>query len=261
MILLLPPTNERQQCVNSFCAGTITYTATKCIALYLNWFFNAQSFQYVLVYNITTMHAMTHRAYIFVARSPRVNIEEPVFLSTIRYLSTSFQVQLPSCQIPTTMPDSKSLNTLLLEVMISSKNEHVFIRDLNDLTLQIIFDAWWASMNVSSMRSIAWKDCRHAPWWRSYLHCGIEKTGSPGIICIVCHRVLCHPSEHGTSSMGKHVLAKEHITELNELTESEVTDSTSSKVGEAALAIPKWQGSCRITIVSLERKFIVDIDF
>ena len=61
--------------------------------------------------------------------------------------------------------------------------------------------------------------------------------------------------------MGKHVLAKEHITELNELTESEVTDSTSSKVGEAALAIPKWQGSCRITIVSLERKFIVDIDF
>jgi len=48
------------------------------------------------------------------------------------------------------MSDSKSLNTSLLEVMISSKNEHVFIRDLSGHILQIIFDAWWASMNVGS---------------------------------------------------------------------------------------------------------------
>ena len=39
------------------------------------------------------------------------------------------------------MSDSKSLNTSLLEIMISFKNEHVFIHDLSDLTLQIIFDA------------------------------------------------------------------------------------------------------------------------
>jgi hypothetical protein len=39
--------------------------------------------------------------------------------------------------------------------MISSKNERVFIRDLSDLTLQIIFDAWWASMNEGSKRPIA----------------------------------------------------------------------------------------------------------
>jgi len=39
--------------------------------------------------------------------------------------------------------------------MISSKNECVFIRDLSDPTLQIIFDAWWASMNVGSKRPIA----------------------------------------------------------------------------------------------------------
>jgi len=39
------------------------------------------------------------------------------------------------------MLDSQSLNTSVLEVMISSKNERVFIRDLSDLTLQIIFDA------------------------------------------------------------------------------------------------------------------------
>ena len=145
--------------------------------------------------------------------------------------------------------------------MISSKNERVFIRDLSDLTLQIIFDGWWASMNVGSKRPIAWKNSRHAPSWRFYLHCGIEETGSPGIICIVCHQVLRHPSEHGTSSMGKHLLAKAHIAKLNELTESEVTELTSSTVDETALAILKRQGSRGITIVSLQRKTIFDIQF
>jgi len=151
------------------------------------------------------------------------------------------------------------LNTSLLEVMLSSRNEHVFIRDLSDLTLQIIFDALWASMNVSSKRPIAWKNSRHAPSWRFYLHCGIEKTGSPAIICIMCHQVLRDPSEHGTSSMGKHLLAKAHIAKLNELTESEVTELTSSTVDETSLAILKRQRSRGITIVSVPRKMILDI--
>jgi len=158
------------------------------------------------------------------------------------------------------MSDSQSRNISLPEVMISSKNERVFIRDWNDLTLHIIFDAWWASMNGGSKRSIAWKNSRHAPSWRFYLHCGIEKTGSPGIICIVRHQVLRHPSEHGTNSMGKHLLAKAHIAKLNELTESEVTELTSSTVDEAALAILKRQASRGITIVSSQEKFIGDID-
>jgi len=74
------------------------------------------------------------------------------------------------------------------------------------------------------------------------------------MICIVCHQVLCHPSEHGTSSKGKHLLAKAHIAKLNELTESEVTELTSSTVDGIALAILKRQGSRGITIVSLQRK-------
>jgi len=159
------------------------------------------------------------------------------------------------------MSDTQSLNTSLLEVMISSKNERVYIRDLSDLNLQIIFDAWWASMNIGSKRPIAWKNSRHMPSWQFYLHCGIEETGSPGIICIVCHQVLRHPSEHGTSSMGKHLLAKAHIAKLNELTESEVTELTSTTVDETALAILKRQGSRGITIVSLQRKTIFDIQF
>jgi hypothetical protein len=159
------------------------------------------------------------------------------------------------------MSDSQSLSPLLLEIMISCKNERVFIHDLSDLTLQIIFDAWWASMNVGSKRPIAWKNSRHAPSWRFYLHCGIEETGSPGIICIVCHQVLRHPSEHGTSSMGKHLLPIAHIAKLNELTVSEVTELTSSTVEETALAILKRQGSHGITIVSSDRKTIFDIQF
>ena len=65
------------------------------------------------------------------------------------------QVGIPSILISTAMSNTQSLNTSLREVMISSKNERGFIRDLSDLTLQIIFDAWWASMNVGTKWPIA----------------------------------------------------------------------------------------------------------
>jgi len=148
------------------------------------------------------------------------------------------------------MSDSQSLNTSFLEVMISSKNEHVFIRDLSDLTLQIIFEAWWASMNIGLKRPITGNNSRHAPLWRFDLHYGMAENGSLGIICIDCHQVLRYPSEHGTSSMGKHLLANAHIAKWNELTESEVTELTSSMVDETALAILRREGSRRISIVS-----------
>jgi hypothetical protein len=61
--------------------------------------------------------------------------------------------------------------------------------------------------------------------------------------------------------MGKNLLAKAYIAKLNELTESEVTELTSSTVDEKALAILKRQGNRRITIVSLQRKIISNIQF
>jgi len=161
--------------------------------------------------------------------------------------------------ISTAMSDTKSLNTSLLEVMISSKNECVLICYLSDLTLQIIFDAWRAPIDEGSKRPIGWNNSRHAPSWRFYLPCRIEGTSSPGIICIVCHQILHHPSDHGSSSMGKHLLAKAHITKFNELTESEVTELTSSMVDETALAILKRQRCPGITIVSLQMKITFDI--
>jgi hypothetical protein len=72
------------------------------------------------------------------------------------------------------MSDTQSLNTSLQEVMITSYNERVFIRDLSDLTLQIIFNAWWASMEVGLKQPVTWNSFGHAPLWRFYLHCGIE---------------------------------------------------------------------------------------
>jgi len=83
-----------------------------------------------------------------------------------------------------------------------------------------------------------------------YQHCGIEETGCSGIISIICDQGLCHPSGHGTGLVGKQLLATAHIAMLNELTEWDVTDFTSSTVHETALAILKRQGSQGIAIVS-----------
>jgi len=54
--------------------------------------------------------------------------------------------------------------------------------------------------------------------------------------------------------MGNHWLAKAHIAKWNKLTEREITELTSSRVDETALAILKWQGSRGVTIVSSQRK-------
>ena len=61
--------------------------------------------------------------------------------------------------------------------------------------------------------------------------------------------------------MEKHLLAKAHIAKLNELTESEVTELTSSTVDDAALAILKRQGCRGITMVSSQWKIRFDNDF
>jgi hypothetical protein len=174
---------------------------------------------------------------------------------------TASQVKISSIQITMAMSDSQLLNTSLQEVMISSNNERVLIHDLNDHTLPIIFHTWWAFLNVGSKHSVAWNTARHAPLWQLYLHYCIEQTGSPGIICIVSHQVLPHPSEHETCSMGKYLLAKAPIAKLHKLTKSEVTKLTSSVVDETALVILKRQGSCGIQIVSLQRMFTFDFRF
>jgi hypothetical protein len=59
--------------------------------------------------------------------------------------------------------------------------------------------------------------------------------------------------------MGTHLMAKAHIANLVKFTESEVTQLTNATVDKPSLAIVKRQGSQGITIVSLQRKIIFDI--
>ena len=202
----LPPTIEHPQSVNNFCGGSEHYTAMNCIVLFLNQLLHGQSLQSFLVYNFTNMHAMSYRSDFF-ACSCRVTCEEPAVCYTLTILSVVFRVKYNCFLILPAMLDSKSLNISLLWIIISSKNEHVFICDLSDLTLQIIFDAWWASMNIGSKRPIAWNNYRHASSWQFYLHCAIEETGSPGIICIVRHQVLRHPSIRTCDQLNGETLA------------------------------------------------------
>jgi hypothetical protein len=61
--------------------------------------------------------------------------------------------------------------------------------------------------------------------------------------------------------MRTQLLAKAHIAKLKELSESEVTELTCLTADETALAILKRQGSGGITIVSLQKKIIFDIQF
>jgi len=127
--------------------------------------------------------------------------------------------------------------------MISFNDEHVFIRDMSNFALYIIRDTWWASMNLCTKHPIAENHSRYAPSWRFYWHCGFGGTGFPGIVYIVCHQCLRHLLEHGTSSMGKHLLVNVLIEKLKELTELEVSELTSTSVDEKAFAILKRQGS------------------
>jgi len=143
-----------------------------CIVLFLNPVLCCQSFQSVPVYNFANMPAMSYRSDLF-ASSCRVNIWEPAVYFNVLLISTVSRVGLPSFLIQTAMSDSKSLNISLLEAMISSKTEHVFLLNLSDLTLHIIFDTWWASMNDGSKWPIGWNNSRHAPSWLFYLHCRI----------------------------------------------------------------------------------------
>jgi len=154
------------------------------------------------------------------------------------------------------MSDSKCFNTSLLEVMISSKTKHVCIRDLRDVTLQIISGAWWALMNVCAKYPIVGNNSKNAAVWRFYLHWGMEENSSACGICIACHCVLRHPSDGGTSSMGKHLVTQSHIAKVFKSTESEGSELTCWMVDERALPIPKRYGSREITIVSLQSKFI-----
>jgi len=157
------------------------------------------------------------------------------------------------------MSDSESVIFPLQEVLILLTNECLFIRDVSNLTGQIQFDPSWTSTNVCSKCSIASNHSRHAASLHINLHRGMEASSSDGILCSICHQVLRHPAEHATYSIRIHLLATVHCAMLNELTESNDSELTTSIVDETALAILKQQGSWGITVVSWQWKFFLHI--
>jgi hypothetical protein len=139
---------------------------------------------YLLEFNISNLHAMSHRSDVVLAFTSTINIEDPAFHQTVTCHLTVTEVQLSGIYYPTAMLNTQSSNPLFLVVMISSKNQLDFIRDLKDLTFQIFFDAWWASMIIVTMRTNGSNNSKHAPEWQLYLHYGIEETSSLGNRCI-----------------------------------------------------------------------------
>lgn len=121
-IMLPPPNDERQWIVTSACRGPTSYTAMNSIAIFLNLCFSCLSFQYVLVYNFTTMDAIFLRSDSYLTHISTVDIYEAVLYIAMTYFLTVSPVKFCSFQIPTTMSYAKSFNTLLLQAMISSKN-------------------------------------------------------------------------------------------------------------------------------------------
>jgi len=89
---------------------------------------------YVLVFYLTNMHVMSHRSDFLLTCSSKVNSYEPAFYVGITYPLTVTQIELRRVQFPTMMSDSKSQTMSFSEVMISAKNDHVFICDLSNLT-------------------------------------------------------------------------------------------------------------------------------
>jgi hypothetical protein len=79
------------------------------------------------------------------------------------------------------------------------------------------------------------------------------------IICIICHQVFYHPSEHGISSLGKHLFATAYIVKLNTFTEYNVTQLTSLSVNEMPLALRIRPSSRGIPIVSSQSQIIFEI--
>lgn len=175
------------------------------------------------------------------------------------YLLTVSDVELPSFHIAHAMSDSKYLNTILIEVTISSNDYCIWIRDSSHVTLQIILEVWWASMRVNSTCSIDCDNSQCALAWWFHLHWAIEKTAIPGIMWSFRHHNLLHQSESGTHSMGKHLLPKPHIAHWNKSIVTIVTELTTWTATEIAVAILKKQRRPGIASVSLKREIIFNI--
>src|SRR5215216_2502581 len=137
------------------------------------------------------------------------------------------------------MSSSTSIDTTSLEVMHAANKQIAYIRHPTDRVAQIVFDTWWKEMKMTTKKAINWSGRKTSPAWRFYKQCAIAENGRPHIICIVCLQLIAHPAENGTTAMTKHLDCREHVKMLNELTDSQKLQLSSTAVAEEALDVLK----------------------
>jgi hypothetical protein len=91
---------------------------------------------------------------------------------------------------------------------------------------------------------------RHAPSLQLTVSCKLEVSGSPGMLCVVCHHVRHHLPDYGTGLVGTQLQTTAQIAKLDELTVSESTELTGSMVDETALTMLRAHSSQGNQIVS-----------
>jgi hypothetical protein len=87
----------------------------------------------------------------------------------------------------------------------------------------------------------------------------LSRLAAPASYVFFVIMVFAIPQNLGPVQWGNTYWAKAHITKLNKLTESEVSELTRSTVDETARAILKRPESRGITIVRLQRTFLFHI--
>jgi len=168
-----------QPYTNRFCGGSVSYTATNCIALFLNGVCYGQFFWYVLVFNFTLFHAMFHRAYYFLAHCPRVIIWETVSYFIIESRLTASQAKLHSIQILTILSVSKSFYTLLLVVIsLPTMNGSLFV-------------IWATSLHISHL--MIWEFQRISAHSIPFLEISIEMRICGDSVCSAQFKRLLSP--------------------------------------------------------------------
>lgn len=111
------------------------------------------------------MDAISDRYDFVHARSSMVSSQEAALYLPITCVLIVPQIEMDSFKLCSALSDSHSLNALLLEVMTLPKYKHHYVHNFSDITLQILFDAWRASMNVVLKHPLGCNNCRHTPSW------------------------------------------------------------------------------------------------
>jgi hypothetical protein len=126
--------------------------------------FNCQSFEYNIVYIFINMHAIAHRVYFSHAHSSRGVIEDPAFYFITTWQITVTHLVCHSYRLPSIILIVKSYNPIMVEAMISSRQEFDLVGNLSNHPLQIVFNAPQPASNLGLLLLNTSNNSRHHLW-------------------------------------------------------------------------------------------------